>query len=170
MEAIHAHKRALELDPAFREALANIGQAYKDYGNSRTHLPGLLLRAFLCRVWDAGVDPLLPSSVKAEKYFAKGLKVDPNYMHAFHLRGLARFGAGDHRYSPPPSTWQAKLVALFASNESHVPLTHRGALSDFTAALRVDDKHKDSRLMRGIVLHGLVRAIRQSHSTRSGCR
>src|SRR5690348_7476371 len=94
MEAIHAHKRALELDPAFREALANIGQAYKDYGNSRTHLPGLLLRAFLCRVWDAGVDPLLPSSVKAEKYFAKGLKVDPNYMHAFHLRGLARFGAG----------------------------------------------------------------------------
>lgn len=103
MEAIHAHKRALELDPAFREALANIGQAYKDYGNSRTHLPGLLflLVAFSRRVWDAGVDPLLPSSVKAEKYFAKGLKVDPNYMHAFHLRGLARFGAGDHRYAIP---------------------------------------------------------------------
>lgn len=43
MEAIQAHKRALELDPAFREALANIGQAYKDYGNSRTHF-----LAFFC--------------------------------------------------------------------------------------------------------------------------
>jgi tetratricopeptide (TPR) repeat protein len=116
MEAIHAHKRALELDPAFREALANIGQAYKDYGNSRTHLPGLLLLlfAFSRRVWDAGVDPLLPSSVKAEKYFAKGLKVDPNYMHAFHLRGLARFGAGDHRYAipliPPPALGKPSLL------------------------------------------------------------
>lgn len=35
-EAIKAHKRALELDPSFREALANIGQAHKDYGNART--------------------------------------------------------------------------------------------------------------------------------------
>jgi Flp pilus assembly protein TadD len=43
-EAIRAHKRALELDPAFREALANIGQANKDYGNSCT-APGFHMRA-----------------------------------------------------------------------------------------------------------------------------
>lgn len=63
------------------------------------------------------------SSVKAEKYFAKGLKVDPNYMHAFHLRGLARFGAGDHRYAIPlPSFKHLASQALFASNESHPSL------------------------------------------------
>ena len=81
MEAIHAHKRALELDPGFREALANIGQAYKDYGNSRTHLPGLLLLlvAFSRRVWDAGVDPLLFS--ESREVLCEGTQGGPQ-LHA----------------------------------------------------------------------------------------
>lgn len=103
LEAIAAHKRALELDSSFREAIANIGQAHKDYGNSRMY-SSHLIRASTTICSSSG-------AVKAEKYFAKSLKIDSNYVHAFHLRGLARFGAGDHRYL---LVWQLPLSRLYS--------------------------------------------------------
>eukprot|EP01104_Vermistella_antarctica_P011610 TRINITY_DN3259_c0_g1_i1.p1 TRINITY_DN3259_c0_g1~~TRINITY_DN3259_c0_g1_i1.p1 ORF type:complete len:828 (-),score=152.43 TRINITY_DN3259_c0_g1_i1:364-2847(-) len=66
--AIAAHKHAIELKPDFKEAFANMAQAYRDNGDFQN----------------------------AEKYFSTAISLDPNYVHSYHLRGLARFGVGEH--------------------------------------------------------------------------
>lgn len=66
---MESHARATSIDPTFKEAWANMAQAYKDYGNFE----------------------------KAEQLFLKALGIDPHYFHSYHLRGIARFTVGDHR-------------------------------------------------------------------------
>jgi len=92
-----AFKRAVELDPSFKEAITNIGQAYKEQGVIGAWLGSPLLSLSCLILFLLVVVPLLLNVAKAIKYFSKTLKVDPGYLHAFHLRGLAHFSAGDHR-------------------------------------------------------------------------
>ena len=67
-EAIESHLKSISLDKKFKEAWANMAQAFKDLGNYE----------------------------KSEQYFSKALEIDSSYVHAFHLRGMLRFGIGDH--------------------------------------------------------------------------
>lgn len=57
----------------------------------------------------------------------QALEKDATYVHSYHLRALARFGAGDHR----------------------------GALDDLNKALKLEPTQLDCRHMRGVVQHGL---------------
>lgn len=69
---------------------------------------------------------------KAENLFLKALTLDPHYFHTYHLRGIARFSAGDHR----------------------------GSLTDLNSSLRINPSHEDTLHMRGVVKHGLVISIK----------
>jgi tetratricopeptide (TPR) repeat protein len=68
-EAVIAYERAIKIEPRFKEALANLAQAYRDFGDR----------------------------VNSEKQFAKAMEVDKSYVHAFHLRGLMFYGCGEIR-------------------------------------------------------------------------
>jgi len=99
-QAVEAHMKAISLDRTFKEAWANMAQAYKDWGNYE----------------------------KAEQFFTKSLEFDPNYVHSYHLRAMARFGVGEHFR----------------------------ALEDLNTAVKADSHHVDSRHMRGVIMNGLV--------------
>ena len=67
--ALENFRKALALDPSYKEALVNLGQAYKEWAKER----------------------------EAFESFDLALKADPHYAHAFYLRGLAYFGIGLHK-------------------------------------------------------------------------
>lgn len=78
--AITAYTKAVSIDPNFKvglpraplltlcvqEGWTNMGQAWRDLGNEEN----------------------------AEKYFQQAMDIDGAYMHAYHLRGLLRYGCG----------------------------------------------------------------------------
>lgn len=67
--AIDSYQLSLDIDSNFTEAWINMAQAYRDWG-----------------IHD-----------KAEVYFSKAISIDPTNYHAYHLRGLLRYGVGDIR-------------------------------------------------------------------------
>eukprot|EP00752_Nemacystus_decipiens_P001790 g1729.t1 len=64
-----AYRRALAIDPSFKEAWTNLGSLLRDWGKGE----------------------------KALGAFDSALSLDTAYVHAYHLRGLCRHGMGDHR-------------------------------------------------------------------------
>lgn len=64
-----AYERATKIEPKFKEAWANLAQAYRDNGDRSN----------------------------AEIYFQKALSVDASYVHGYHLRGLLYYGCGEIR-------------------------------------------------------------------------
>jgi tetratricopeptide (TPR) repeat protein len=66
--ALDAYRRAIAIDPQFKEGYSNMAQSYKDFGDYE----------------------------KAERFFSKALSFDPNFVAALHLRSLARYGVGAH--------------------------------------------------------------------------
>ena len=58
--AVEAYKEALKYDAQFKEALVNMGQAFRDYGMAQ----------------------------QAQVQFERALEIDTEYIHALHLRGL----------------------------------------------------------------------------------
>ena len=82
-----------------KEAWANLGQAYRDAGDRQN----------------------------AEKYFAMAEKLDPNYVHCYHLRGLLFYGCGEIRL----------------------------ALHDFSRGHECDRNDKNCFLMKAVCKHSL---------------
>eukprot|EP00943_MAST-04B_sp_MAST-4B-sp1_P007832 g7832.t1 len=64
--AVKAYQNALKYDSNFKEAIVNMGQAYRDYGMAS----------------------------EAAAQFTNALKMDSNYIHAHHLKGLLYHAEG----------------------------------------------------------------------------
>ena len=64
--AVEAYQNALKYDKNFKEAIVNMGQAYRDYG----------------------------MAPEAKEQFIKALEIDSNYIHAYHLKGLMYHAEG----------------------------------------------------------------------------
>ena len=64
--AVEAYQNALKYDKKFKEAIVNMGQAYRDYG----------------------------MAPEAKEQFIKALEIDSNYIHAYHLKGLMYHAEG----------------------------------------------------------------------------
>ena len=64
--AIKQHKRALKIDPNYKECWSNLGQAYKERGNYQ----------------------------KSEDAYSKSILMDTSHENTYYLRGFARFSSG----------------------------------------------------------------------------
>ena len=66
---------------------------------------------------------------QSEIYFAKAIALDPNYLAAYHLRALTRYGVGKMR----------------------------AAIRDTTRGKSISQGNKDILGLRGLCLHNLVK-------------
>ena len=98
-EAIIAYQRAIQIDSKFKEAIANLAQAHRDAGDRDT----------------------------SERVFAQAFRVDPKYVHGFHLRGLLYYGCGEIRM----------------------------ALADFSKGCEYDARDRNCQLMKAVCMHSL---------------
>ncbi|GBG82834.1 hypothetical protein CBR_g36364 [Chara braunii] len=87
LDGVKAYQQALEIDPGFKEALANMGQAYKEHADSQM----------------------------AAECFRKVLKIDNRHALARRLWGLMRHGLGNHRKAAMASITNRKMGAAKGS-------------------------------------------------------
>lgn len=116
--AIECYQKALALDPSFRDAEANMGQAYKEMADEQ----------------------------QALHHFGLALK-DNAYAHGHYLRGLAYFGMGLHKHAYNDFTQSLKIDRNFFEGWWMRAVCASGlglessAVSDFDCALALRPDH-----------------------------
>jgi len=119
-EAVIAYERATKIEPKFKEAWANLAQAYRDNGDRSN----------------------------AEIYFQKALSVDASYVHGYHLRGLLYYGCGEIRLAladfkrgceVDPSDRNCQLMHCVCL---HSLGQFSAAVAEYNALLKLDPGHQ----------------------------
>jgi tetratricopeptide (TPR) repeat protein len=117
--AVEAHLKALSLDNKYKEAIINLGQAYKDWGKA----------------------------TKAMEQFNRAVSVDPQSVGAHHCRALLWFGLGRHNTAledftracqRDPRHWEARWMRAVTLNGLG---QIRASLRDYDEALSMKPDH-----------------------------
>lgn len=97
-QALHCLKKAVQLNPRYKEAFLNIGQAHKELGCFE----------------------------EANTFYSKALTIDENYFQAYHLRGVAKHSSGRHYEALADFKKASELNPEFVESQHMVGVMQHG--------------------------------------------